>query len=66
MVLLIVEVVFLGAQVFVEGRDVGEGGAEVVVDDLGVDVLRGEAHAEARAFRRAFDVFADSPAAFLE
>jgi hypothetical protein len=37
------------AQLGIERAEKHEGGAGVVVDGLGVDVLRGEAHAEARA-----------------
>jgi len=55
-----------GAEVFVQAGEAGKRGAGLVVDGLGVDVLGGETHAEARAFGGAVNCFANSPAAFLE
>ena len=45
----------------VEGRGRGEGLALVVVDDLGVDVLRAPEDAEPRALGRAGQLLADPP-----
>jgi hypothetical protein len=41
-------------------RRLGNGLAEVVVDDLGVDVAGAAEHGQARAFGKAFDALADA------
>ena len=57
---------FLLAQFGIETAEENERRSRIVVDGLSVDVFRGEANREARAYSGASNFFADSPTTFLE